>query len=462
MIAFQRWVAIALISLTTSGFAQVITYDSASEVLSIPSVRVGNETYINVSFRRTNQSGYTFSLTSTQQQIPAGEAVASYDPNTGTLTLPSVQVGDSTYIYVTLRNIGNYTMVLKTATLQAPLPRLQGTGILPHQDWANLSSSRWSHVTYLSNAGVNVVRLFLQPFSVVDGSPLLQGQPLAQRLLESLKQWESMLTWCDANNIFVIFTVNLEQNYPSYGAWPGDGRSLWKDASAQSEFVAAWSSLATRFAGTAGMIFDLLNEPHGITTDEIAGNHALPKAVWNTLHAMTLAEVRRIDPNRWLIVEPVWGEASNFVDLRPSGDAKTIYSFHFYSPHYFTHQGNSGWPAAGTVHYPGVTQDASWQAPKQWSKAELASLIQPAIDFSAAHSVRVMLGEMGSSRGAPPDDRAKWTADVLSLVDPAGFDIVYFQYDGWGVPSDFALGWAFENSPVEPLLLTVFARNKVQ
>lgn len=341
------------------------------------------------------------------------------------------------------------------------VPLLRGSGILPHNDWMDQSSYLWSHLAYLPDAGANVVRLFLQPFSWTDGSPLLPSQPLSKRIEESLKLWAALIDWCLTKNVYVILTINLEIGYPAYGVWPSDGRSIWKDASAQDEFIAAWSALTTRFAGRAGVLFDLMNEPHGIAADEVANNHALPKAVWNSLHARTLAAIRQVDPNRWLIVEPVWADQWNFVDLQTNGDAKTIYSFHYYAPHYFTHQGNSGWPAAGTVHYPGVTQDASWQSPKSWGKAEITADMQPAQDFARAKAARVMLGELGSSRGAVASERASWTTDVLSVAESAGHDVVYFQYDGWGVPADFALGWAFENSPVEALLLAQFARNKV-
>lgn len=341
------------------------------------------------------------------------------------------------------------------------LPRLRGTSVLPDTDWAVATSSRWTHIEEQPSAGANAVRLFLQPFSFADGASLLPGQSLAQAIAESMKQWGAMVDWCLSRKVYVILAINLEISYPAYGVWPSDGRSLWKDASAQDEFVAAWTALATQYAGRAGIVFDLLNEPHGITDDEIAGNHALPKSVWNALHQRTLNAVRAIDPARWLIVEPVWGDAANFADLSTNGDAKTIYSFHYYGPHYFTHQGVSGWPAAGTVHYPGVTQDASWQTPATWDKTRIAAEMKPAEDFGRAHGVRVMLGEFGSSRGAPAAERAAWTADVLAVADAAGHDLVYFQYDGWGVATDFTQGWAFENSPVEPLLQAQFARNKV-
>ncbi len=94
----------------------VITYDPASGLLTIPSVQVGTATYVDVSL--VNLGSYTFRLQSTTAQIPPGPALATYDAGSGILTLPLVKVGSATYVNVTLNNIGNYTFTLLSATAQ--------------------------------------------------------------------------------------------------------------------------------------------------------------------------------------------------------------------------------------------------------------------------------------------------------------------------------------------------------
>lgn len=107
-----------LLAMSASVTAQLISFNSASGTLTIPSVKVDSATYTNVTFQLTDAATYTFALTGATPQIPAGAAVATYDSATGILTLPSVQVGTSTYVNVTLQNTGNYVLVLRTATLQ--------------------------------------------------------------------------------------------------------------------------------------------------------------------------------------------------------------------------------------------------------------------------------------------------------------------------------------------------------
>jgi len=344
--------------------------------------------------------------------------------------------------------------------LSAALPRLRGTSIFPDQGWTDTTASHWQNVAELPAAGANVARLFIQPFDFKTGAALLPGQPLAARLQASVAQWGTLIDWCLSKRMHVVLAVTLDVNWPSRGVWPDDGRALWSDPSAQAEFVEAWGELAQQYAGVQGIVFDLLNEPQGRTPAEINGNHAVAKDAWNLLHQLALAQIRHVDADRWVIVQPVWGDQKNFADLQPNGDAKTVYSFHHYGPHYFTHQGEGGFPAAGTVGYPGVTRDNDFTAPQLWNKAALAIDMQPALDYAATHSVRMMLGEVGCTRAAPSADRGRWVADAISLAEAAGLDIVYYQYDGWGVPSDFAAGWAFENSSVTDTVLASFALNK--
>lgn|GEM_PF-3126674 len=344
--------------------------------------------------------------------------------------------------------------------LSTGLPRLRGTSIFPNSGWTDTRTGSWANVPELPKAGANVARLFIQPFSFDGGKALLPGESLAKRLQASVAQWGPLIDWCLSQRMHVVLAVTLDVNWPAAAVWPDDGRALWSDPSAQSEFVEAWGELAQQFLGMKGIVFELLNEPQGRTPAEIDNNHAVAKDAWNQLHKLALAQVRHIDPDRWVILEPVWGDPANFADLEPNGDAKTVYSFHCYGPHYFTHQGIGGNPAAGTVHYPGVTQDNPWTAATTWNKAALAAGMQPALDYAAAHSVRMMLGELGCTRAAPAADRAAWVADAMSLAESAGFDIVYYQYDGWGVPAGFAQGWAFENSSVADTVLASFALNK--
>jgi len=61
-------------------------------------------------------------------------------------------------------------------------------------------------------------------------------------------------------------------------------------------------------------LFDLFNETHGRTADEVAGNHRLPKQVWNALYPRLAYAIHDIDPERRVVVEPIWGNAAVSAD----------------------------------------------------------------------------------------------------------------------------------------------------
>ena len=287
--------------------------------------------------------------------------------------------------------------------------------------------------------------------------PILSGRPLTERFAKDLERFTTVIDWALQHNIHIILRfsqVNLLDGEPRN--WPDDGRSMWKNASAQDELVQAWADLAKRFKGRKGIIFVPATEPHGTTPDEIAGNHALPKKVWNTLYPRLINAIQAEDPERWIIVEPIWGDARNFVDLAVSSAPNLIYSFHFYDPHFFTHQGVPGddWPPAQSVVYPGRTRDAEFEPEMFWDKSVLEQRMQAAVNFRNAHNVRVMCGEFGTQNFAPMDSRERWVTDVVDLLETYGFDWLHFDYARLpGGP------WTFQRTAYESVVTSKLSLN---
>ncbi len=114
---FKVYISALCLLISNAVCAQGISYDETTGLLMIPSVAVGSENYVDVTLLNIGP-GYTFSLKSATQQLPPGSALASYEPESGVLTLPSVAVG-AKYYDVTMQNTGDYTFVLKTASVAA-------------------------------------------------------------------------------------------------------------------------------------------------------------------------------------------------------------------------------------------------------------------------------------------------------------------------------------------------------
>jgi hypothetical protein len=278
---------------------------------------------------------------------------------------------------------------------------------------------------------------------------------LTERLAKDLERYTTVIEWSLQHNMHIILRFSQRNTGGAALTWPDDGRSIWKDASAQDELVHAWADLAKRFKGKEGILFDLITEPHGEMADEL--NENIPKKVWNTLYPRLIDAIRAEDPVRWIIVEPIWGGAHNFVDLSVSSAPNLIYSFHFYEPQFFTLQGTQGpWPPAQSVVYPGLTRNASSQPETYWDKSVLEQRMLPAVNFRNAHNVRVMCGEFGTSYYGPMDSRERWVTDVVDLFETYGFDWLYFAYNA--LPLDPG-AWSFQRTAFESVMTSGLSLN---
>jgi hypothetical protein len=347
---------------------------------------------------------------------------------------------------------------LAPAALITTLPRMRGFQIGANAGWSNKADSRWQNLSSATESGANVVRLFLEQYEPTTGAAF-PGATLTDRVNASLNSYGDLVETLLAKNMIVILALDTYFTYPASHTWPDDGATLWSNPKAQQEVVDMWASLATRYKGRSGLIFDLMNEPHGVSAAELKDDHLVARTQWDALSKRTISVVSQTDSQRSMLVEPIWGEAPYLKYLTPSDNARVIYSFHYYNPHNFTHQGIPGWPAAGTVNYPSTTRDKDTAPLKIWDKTTVQNDLQVAKDFAVKNNVRVVLGEAGVMRSAPAADRLSWATDVLGVAESMGFDVVWFQYDGWGVPSTFRTGWSWENSELDSLLRDFFKKN---
>lgn len=100
---------------------------------------------------------------------------------------------------------------------------------------------------------------------------------------------------------------------------------------ATPEFLALWRQIAAHYQGfPAQLVFELDNEPHENATT----------ALMNPIHARAIAEIRRSNPRRTIVVEPGgWGGIGELKKLVLPPDDNVMVSVHCYDPFYFTHQG---------------------------------------------------------------------------------------------------------------------------
>jgi endoglucanase len=204
-------------------------------------------------------------------------------------------------------------------------------------------------------------------------------------------------------------------------------------------FVALWKQIAARYKDRpASVYFELYNEPHDKLNDE----------KWNDALAKALAEVRKTNPTRPVIVGPTaWNGIGKLPKLNLPDEPNLIVTVHYYSPFEFTHQG-AEWADAKVRNLKGIT----WEG----TDAQMAALRK---DFDAAgkwakeNKRPIYLGEFGAYSKGDMDSRAKWTRAVAREAEARGFSWAYWEFGaGFGVYDREKKEWR------EPLLKALTER----
>lgn len=181
-----------------------------------------------------------------------------------------------------------------------------------------------------------------------------------------------------------------------------------------------WTNVAKRFAHHSHLLaFDLLNEPQFKRGDDSWQRMILPKLI---------EKIREIDKETYVIIEPgPWGLPNGFRYLKPVNDTKAIYSFHFYSPHNYTHQGVRKRPK-GLI-YPGMLRHFDTSRRLYWDRDQFKKGVEVAREFQKKYGVRMFVGEFSVIRWAP--GAARWLEDAISIFEEYGWDWCYHSYGGW-------------------------------
>lgn len=320
----------------------------------------------------------------------------------------------------------------------------------------------------LAGWGINTVRI---NFSTDIASYLAQGttieRPTTSNPLAPYRRALAMLRLftaeCARLGVGVILgasaiygrdKVNLEDSTgASFRA--GVGRNLMQ----------FWTAMAKELRDDPAIIaYDVLGEPNYTMRREADG------AVWyEQIMPEAIRRIRAINPHIWIAVMPwPWGYAHRYSSMPVIDDPAILYSFHFYSPHSYTHQGIGN--LLRGPRYPGRVSEHPGSQVQDWNKAALARAMQPAFDFARRNNVRLMTGEFGVTRWAPGRDR--WIADVVSVLEDNGVDWMFHTYNTWngwnptfapdapGV-SEYPTLFGGVNSPGHQTLLRYWRQNRL-
>jgi len=213
----------------------------------------------------------------------------------------------------------------------------------------------------------------------------------------------------------------------------------------EENFIKNWTALAKHIADRdpAKVFLELLNEP----VFEKA------PARWPAIQAKLLTAVRSQAPLHTVILTGSnWSSIDGLLSLPTplATDTNVIYTFHFYEPHTFTHQGATwgppNWALFKELPYPSSPElvegpaskiedrvaraEALWYGREKWATAKIAARIARAASWAKQHGVVLWCGEFGVIAHAPAQSRMRWIADVRSSLEQSGIGWCMWDWAG--------------------------------
>lgn len=236
------------------------------------------------------------------------------------------------------------------------------------------------------------------------------------------------------------------------------------------------------------VVFELMNEPWLTNADQ------LPR--WQAMLEKLHASARAVAPALPLLLTGAyWGDWTALLklNLTPFKSSNVFYTFHYYDPHLFTHQGvdnedtrfisGLSWPAtaesandvlarasiliATRGDLGAAEKDKALSSlrrrldalvAKKFDKKQIRSDFLQVAQWAQANGVtpdRIVLGEFGcelASNGVTlGKDRLDWLATVRTAAEEMGFAWAYWQYKGYGGMEFVDAGGRLHQDLLEPL-----------
>jgi len=204
-----------------------------------------------------------------------------------------------------------------------------------------------------------------------------------------------------------------------------------------------WRRLAAHYAGRdpERVFFEILNEP------EVHDAYR-----WAGIQARLAAAIREAAPKNTIIATgPNYSDIVDLLAMHPLADGNVVYTFHFYDPHEFTHQGagwgEAWWSDTHNIPYP-ATENTMDEALKQvpdaasrfkledywldrWDARRIRLLIDEAAVWGHENNVPLICNEFGVYRDySDAVSRTAWIHDVRTALEADGIGWAMWDYRG--------------------------------
>ncbi len=269
--------------------------------------------------------------------------------------------------------------------------------------------------------GCDVIRLPIHFETICEG---IEDYTIPENVWSIL---DRVAAWAEELSLYVIF--DFHNNCHADSVTSDDVESV---------LTPIWKQVAERYKdATEYLVYELMNEPHGIEV-----------TLWNEIIERLFRMVRTIDKKHYVIAGGAdWNSFSAMKTLPDFRDDKVIYTFHFYDPHTFTHQGASWSHLERVINIPfpydenrmpplpeNPTEDEKQRFaayPKQGTVAAVEQFFDQYVEFSRERNAPVFCGEFGCfAPFAKHEERVNWYTIVANLLEERGIARTSWDYYG--------------------------------
>jgi aryl-phospho-beta-D-glucosidase BglC (GH1 family) len=199
---------------------------------------------------------------------------------------------------------------------------------------------------------------------------------------------------------------------------------IWSDAGARAAWAAMLRHAAERYRDVPRVVgYSIMVEPNAYARHAYIGPAEFYPQYGGTLedvnglYALATAAIREVDATTPILLEPEgYGDVGWLPFVAVTGDPRTVYTPHDYTPFEYTHE------LAPGASYPGDYDVDGDGVPERVDRDFLAAHLDTVRAFSQQHGVPVALSEFGAHRTAPA--AAAFLADRIAIQDTLG---------GWAV-----------------------------
>ncbi len=220
-------------------------------------------------------------------------------------------------------------------------------------------------------------------------------------------------------------------------------QKLVADDSFVEQFEDFWRAFARHYSSTNPdlVFFEILNEP------EFRDRYR-----WEGVQSRLAAAIREGAPAHTIIAAGAnWSADNELLFIEPLHDPNTIYNFHFYDPHIFTHQGAT-WTTnfqhyLADLPYPSTPENVRAAANlipdaanrlaairygfDRWNSARVNTEFDQVAAWGKRWNVPLTCNEFGVYRKtANPQSRAAWLSDVRTSLEKHNIGWTMWDYSG--------------------------------